>query len=101
MKLNSTLIKRTTEQFAAQAIPENHPAMGQLSELFGDHTFLLNGDGLSIVEPAGDLDSGSHMGKVYQLADWRDPERTSLAPHEPRATGVLIELGTDGGAKTN
>ena len=100
MKLNSTLLKRTTEQFAAQPVPEDHPAMGQLSELFGDHTFLLNSDGLSIVEPAGEIDSGSHQGKVYQLADWRDQERTSLAPHEPRAIGVVIEFDTDGAGKT-
>ena len=39
MKLTSTQIERTLGQFEAQAIPEDHPVVLQLNELFGEHTF--------------------------------------------------------------
>jgi hypothetical protein len=51
MKLASAIIERTLDQFEAEALPDNHPAVPQLSELFGDHTFFLDVDGLNIVEP--------------------------------------------------
>jgi hypothetical protein len=33
---------------------------------------------------------------VVKLASWNDPERTSLAAHEPEATDVVVELGPEG-----
>ena len=51
MKLTSAQIERTLSQFEAQAIPESHPVLTPLNELFGDHTFFIDSDGLSIVEP--------------------------------------------------
>jgi hypothetical protein len=49
MKLTSAQIERTLSQFEAQAIPESHPVLTRLNELFGDHTFFVDSDGLSIV----------------------------------------------------
>lgn len=40
MKLTSAQVKRTLSQFEAQANPDNHPLVPQLSNLFGDHTFF-------------------------------------------------------------
>jgi hypothetical protein len=96
MKLNSALVERTLNQFDAQAIPENHPVVPQLNSLFGDHTFFLDGSGLSIVEPA-EADSGAQKGQVVKLAGWQDSDRTSLVPHEPEPTNVLVELEGHGG----
>ena len=42
MKLTSAQIERTLSQFEAQAIPESHPVLPRLNELFGDHTFFLD-----------------------------------------------------------
>ena len=92
MKLNTALVERTLNQFDAQAIPENHPVVQQLNSLFGDHTFFLDTNGLSIVEPTGQADSGSQTGQVVKLAGWSDDNRTSLAPHEPELTEVVIVL---------
>ena len=92
MKLNTVLVERTLNQFDAQAIPENHPVVQQLSSLFGDHTFFLDANGLSIVEPTGQANSGSQTGQVVKLAGWSDDNRTSLAPHEPEMTEVVIVL---------
>jgi hypothetical protein len=93
MKMSSALIERTLSQFDAQPIPDNHPAVGQLNNLFGDHTFFLDGDGLSIVEPAGPAVDGHQEGKVVKLAGWNDESRSSLALHEPKLTDTVVELG--------
>lgn len=100
MKLNTALVERTLNQFDAQAIPENHPVVQQLNSLFGDHTFFLDANGLNIVEPREQTDSGSQSGQVVKLAGWSDDNRTSLAPHEPEVTEVVIvlEQGPDNAA---
>ena len=41
MKLTSVQIEQTLSQFQAQAIPEDHPVLPRLNELFGDHTFFI------------------------------------------------------------
>ncbi len=95
MRLNSALVERALSQFDAQAIPDNHPAVSELNRLFGDHTFFLDSDGLSIVEPAEPPRPGAAAGQVVKLASWNDASRTSLAPHEPEQTDVVIVLGTE------
>lgn len=92
MKLNSALVERTLNQYEAQAIPENHPVVPQLSSLFGDHTFFLNANGLSIVEPTGTTDSGAQTAQVVKVAEWNDANRTSLIPHEPEPMDVTVVL---------
>jgi hypothetical protein len=96
MKLTSALVDRTLNQFEAQAIPENHPVVPQLNSLFGDHTFFLDTNGLNIVEPTGPTDTGARAGQVVKLAGWSDDKRTSLAPHEPEPTDVVVVLDTQG-----
>jgi hypothetical protein len=92
MKLNSASVERTLNQFDAQAIPENHPVVGQLNSLFGDHTFFLDANGLNIVEPAESSDPGARTGQIVKLAGWSDDKRTSLAPHEPEPTDLVVVL---------
>jgi hypothetical protein len=96
MKLNSALVARALDQIEAQAIPENHPVVEQLNSLFGDHTFFLDVNGLSIVEPAGSTDAGAKTAQVVKLAEWKDANRTSLVPHEPEPTALVVVLGDDG-----
>jgi hypothetical protein len=91
MKLTSVQVERTLIQFEAQAIPEGHPMVEQLSELFGDHTFFLDGNGLNILEPEAPSDTPSSA-QVINIADWGDAQLTSLAPHEPEPTDVTIVL---------
>jgi hypothetical protein len=95
MKLTSAQVERTLSQFEAeaQAIPDNHPVVPQLNELFGDHTFILDSNGLNIVEPTNET-PGSQEVRVVNLANWSDANLTSLAPHEPEPTGTVIELGS-------
>ena len=99
MRLSSARVERTLSQVPAQAIPENHPVVPQLSKIFGDHTFFVDNSGLLIVEPAES--PGTPQGQVVKLAAWSDANRTSLAPHEPEATDVVVVLGTDGAESVN
>ena len=94
MKLTSTQIERTLSQFEAQAIPESHPVLSRLNELFGDHTFFIDSDGLSIVEPIDGAAPGStQAARVVNVANWSDDSLTNLAAHEPEPTDAIVELG--------
>ncbi len=90
MKLSTPLVEQTLTQFDAQAIPDNHPVVPQLNEVFGEHTFFLNGSGLHVVEPVEPTAVQPEAGTVIKLAAWTDENRSSLAPHEPQQTGVVI-----------
>ena len=76
-------------QFEAEATAENHPAVTQLNRLFGDHTFI-DDNGLSIVEPTEPSESGAQAGVVVKLASWSDSSHTTLAPHPPEATDLIL-----------
>jgi hypothetical protein len=95
MKLSSALIQRTLTQFEAQPIPEGHPAVPQLNQIFGEHTFFLDGEGLHVIEPDEPSADGGLTGKVVKLADWKDKNQTSLTPCEPEATDVVVLLGPE------
>ena len=92
MRLTSAQVERTLTQFDARPVPEDHPMVPQLNSLFGDHTFFLDGSGLSVVEPADAQVGGTPACKIVNLANWTDENLTSLAPHEPEDTEVVIVL---------
>jgi hypothetical protein len=94
MKLNSALVERTIEQFDANPVPEQHPAMQQLNQVFGDHTFFLDGEGLHIVEPGEPNAVGDPTGNVLRIACWSDASRTSLVPQQPEPTGTVVIFDT-------
>src|SRR5689334_17305908 len=93
MKLSERGVDRTLDQFDAEPLPDTHPAQAQLHQVFGEHTFFLDDTGLVILEPAPD--GRGEAGQVVKLASWND-DHTSLKPHEPERTDVMIDLGTDG-----
>jgi hypothetical protein len=92
MRLNSTQVKQTLSQFDAEVLPDDHPAVTQLNNLFGDHTFFLDSVGLKVLEPAEAPATEARTGEVVSLADWSDATLTRLKPHEPELTGVVIAL---------
>jgi hypothetical protein len=94
MKLSSAQIAQTLDNFEADVVPENNPVIPQLTRLFGEHTYFLDQTGLNIVEPAGYEQQDSHapMGVVVNIANWTGEDATSLVPHEPETTSVLVPL---------
>jgi hypothetical protein len=95
VKLSTAMVKRTLDQFEALALPENHPAIATLSKVFGEHTFFIDDKGINIVQPAIRYDTGTELGQVVKLASWEDAACTSLKPHEPEPTGVMVPFTTD------
>jgi hypothetical protein len=87
MKLNAGQVKQTLTQMDAQVVPDDHPAVNQLVELYGDHTYFLDQDGLKVLEEA---ESDAPAGEVVSLADWTDSTCSSLRAHKPTSTGVVI-----------
>jgi hypothetical protein len=93
MQLTSAQVERTLSQFEAEAIPENHPVIPQLTRLFGEHTFFLDRQGLNILEPAESAPASDVRAcKVVYLARWNDADPPSLEPHEPKATDTIIHF---------
>src|SRR3979490_270507 len=93
MTLNSPQVTQTSRQFNAEGLPEGHPAVSQVNDLFGDHTFFLDGSGLNVLEPAEMPEKEAHAaGEVVCLASWSDATLTSLRPPEPEPTGIVVVL---------
>ena len=96
MKLAAPLVEKTLSQFEAEPIPADHPVLPQLTQMYGDHTFFLDDNGLNIVEPAEPTGEGIPAGTVVKLARWNDDDHTSLAPHEPEPTELVAVFGAGG-----
>jgi hypothetical protein len=92
MKLNSAQVERALKQFEAQALPDDHPVVPQLSSMFGEHTFFLDSGGLNVVEPTEAVEPDTSAGMIVNLANWSDETLTKLSPHEPEPTGVIVNL---------
>ena len=100
MKLTSAQVERTLSQFRAEALPDNHPVVPQLNNLFGEHTFFLDSHGLNIVEPMEAAGAGTEAAQaaaqrveVVNIANWSSGNPTTLEPHEPEPTDVIVTLG--------
>jgi hypothetical protein len=92
MRLSSEQVKRTLSQLNAHVVPDDHPMVPQLCNLFGDHTFFLDSSGLNVIEPMEPAEPGTQTGKVVNLANWTDENLTSLAPHDPELTDLVVVI---------
>ena len=90
MRLNETQLEQTLNQIQAEVLPDSHPAVAQLTDLFGDHTFFIDQSGLKVLEPAETTGSDLQTSEVVSLADWSDATLTSLKPHAPEPTGAVV-----------
>jgi hypothetical protein len=101
MKLTAAQVERTLSQFKAEAIPDSHPVIPQLNNVFGEHTFFLDSIGLNIVEPielaragTASAGAGTQRATVVNIANWTDGNPARLEPHEPKPTDVIVTLGS-------
>jgi hypothetical protein len=95
MRLTPTRVEQTLSQFEARVLPDNHPSMPKIKEVWGDHTYFLAVNGLNIVEPLDRRDSGVEAAAVINVASWTDSQATSLSPHAPEPTEVVVEFPPD------
>jgi hypothetical protein len=108
MRLSAAQVEMAANQLHAEAIPEDHPLIPKLNELFGDHTYFLDSHGLSVVEQAGkeastessadsSTPSAGGTAVVVSLANWTDSNPPKLEAHEPELTDNVVTLSPDGG----
>jgi hypothetical protein len=95
MRLSPTRIEQTLDQFDAFVIPDDHPSLSAIREMWGDHTYFLAVNGLNIVEPLDERDPIVQTGTVVNVASWADESASSLAAHEPEPTEVVVEFGAE------
>ena len=91
MKLSSEKLGSVLEQIDVEVIPEDHPSLPKLRDVFGNHTFFVDDSGLVIVEP---LEQDPVTGELIKIASWDDADPPHLVAHTPEETDVLIELET-------
>lgn len=90
MRLNSAQVTQALSQMEAQVLPDDHPAVTELTDVFGDHTFFLDESGLKVLEPTEVPETDVQSSEVVSLADWSDATLTSLKPHAPEPTGTVV-----------
>jgi hypothetical protein len=95
MKLSAARVEQTLNQFESRVLPDSDPSMQKIKALWGDHTYFLAVNGLNIVEPLDNRDPSVEVAKVVNLASWADETATSLAPHPPQTTEVVVEFDPD------
>ena len=97
MKLTPVQIKQVEDQTESCPIPDDEPVVGQLTEIFGAHTFYLQTDGLHIlVLHAGHL-TENLVANVVKVAGWSDGEAAALVKQEPEPTDIYVDLLSDAG----
>ncbi|HTV34915.1 MAG TPA: hypothetical protein VMF12_00665 [Xanthobacteraceae bacterium] len=102
MKLNAAQAERMRSQLNAEPLPDGHPLIAKLNELFGDHTYFLSTHGLTVVEPAPGEEqqtskpNDSKKVVVVNLANWTESNPPKLEAHEPELTDSTVLLTTDG-----
>jgi hypothetical protein len=93
MKFSAKQIDEVQRQTGADPIPDDHPVMDQLKSYFGDHTFYVDQTGLHIWENlGGDSEEEEEQVTAVTVASWTDEEKTSLRPHGPKPTAVVVKL---------
>lgn len=93
MRLTSAQIETAASQFEAQPIPQDNRLLAELSDIFGEHTYFLDNNGLHIVEELAEPDqAGASVGRVVKVASWTNADQTTLATHPPELTDVIINL---------
>jgi hypothetical protein len=89
MKLSSEKLGSILEQIDADVVPDDHPSLPKLRGAFGDHTFFIDAEGLTIIQPT---DEHQLTGKFFKIASWDDDHPPRLVTHAPKETDVLIKL---------
>lgn len=95
MRLSSEQIGAIQRKAEFEVLPGGHPSQSELEEAFGSHTFLLNDDGLLILEADSQPCEHSPKARLKLLATWDDEAFSKLLVQSPPlATDVVIDLNT-------
>ena len=96
MKLNTVQVEVIEAQTGAIPIPHDNPANEALVNVFGEHTFYADQNGLHVLETVAveETTDGEHA-EVIQIAEWANEDKSELQPIEPRRTGAVFGLDAE------
>ncbi len=98
MKLTTDQVGAIERQTGAIPIPDDNPANEALTDVFGEHTFYADQNGLHVLEPVNvDSQDGDHA-EVIQIAQWTTDDKDELQPIEPQRTGAVLGLDEESAA---
>lgn len=103
MKLTDNQVAIAKTAIGADPIPTDHPAMDQLEQAFGEHTFYLDQNGLLVFEPDSEpleAPEAQEAARLVLIAAWSDDSRQELGAVQPHPTNVVVDLA-DGGGRTS
>ena len=96
MKLKESQVDQVLDRLPAEVIPDDHPTVPQLEQVFGPHTFFIGSEGLHVVERGGGGDdAGAQATYLVKVAHWADDQKTSLVPQDAEVTDT-VEIGPAG-----
>ena len=99
MILTVNQLEAAKTALGADPVPTDHPAVPQLQQAFGEHTFYLDARGLLVFEPAQELAEANDPARLFLVAAWADDSRQQLSPVQPQPTDVVVDLApADDGA---
>jgi len=92
VKLDINQIGQIESLMGVNPMPEDHPVVKDLNSAFGEHTFYLSEEGLVIWEWLEGPETDGQPVVAVILAGWVDEEKSSLTPHPPKVTELIIPL---------
>ena len=92
MKLSSQQVASVKRELGADPLDSNNPAVNELNNVFGEHTFYLATDGLFIVEPVESDQIPGEPAQIVRVAAWTDDDKKELQPVPPEATERVLDL---------
>jgi hypothetical protein len=92
MRLSNFQVKDVLNQMDAQVIPADHPAIPQLEQTFGAHTFFVGREGLHVVERGETKSTEDDSAYAVKVAAWSDEKHTSLQP-QPAELSKRVNIG--------
>lgn len=96
MKLTSEQVGAIERQTGAIPIPEDNDANEALTNVFGEHTFYADQNGLHVLEPVNIEEQDGDHAEVIQIAEWANDSKDELQPIEPQRTGAVLGLDDPG-----
>ncbi len=93
MKLTNAQINTVNDQLDLNPIDPDTDAQKELEQIFGDHSYFINDNGLFMFGPGEDADTDEREARLFCVASWTNEERNELAAVKPPAQiDVAIDL---------
>lgn len=95
MKLTDNQIAATRAAIGAKPVAADHPAIPQLEQAFGEHTFYADENGLLVFVDPAELEEAPGDPRLVLIAAWTDEEKRQLGAVKPVDTGITLPVAAE------